>query len=316
MDKAVEFAFVAGRNRNHGLAVADRDLGIGIDDARPLGRGQYGLQALGRLPFALADGAADLLQGGRSVVLHVAEAVENAVDALHDLGERRNAPRTGMEGRVALLAADDERDDAADRSQRPAQCHDLLHVEERTLDAQFGDDVIDIGVLAPGEIVLHVQHEAHFVGECQPPFDLARRGRKALRSEPLAGGTHRATSCDLFAEPVETYLLLECSRVNHGIEVMFKYRPPFRSGRVTPTAFGHVCKSDPPPNPLLGGDLSQRTQNYDRKRQRTAHRMQPEKTYFSLFSESRSALAAALAALRSAFSCIFSGLRPKSEKCT
>ena len=71
-----------------------------------------------------------------------------------------------------------------------------------------------------------------------------------------------------------------------------------------------------PPNPLLGGDLSQRTRNYDRKRQRTAHRMQPEKTYFSPFSESRSALAAALAALRSAFSCIFSGLRPKSEKCT
>lgn len=38
--------------------------------------------------------------------------------------------------------------------------------------------------------------------------------------------------------------------------------------------------------------------------------------YRSLLSESRSALSAALAAFFSAFSFIFSGLRPKSEKCT
>ena len=222
VDKAVQFAFVARRNRDHGLAVADRDLGVGIDDARPLGRRQHGLQPLGRLPFAFADGAADLLQGGRGVVLHLAEAVENAVDALHDLRKGRNAPRAGMEGRITLLAADDERDDAADCGQRPAQGHDLLHVEERTFDAQFGDDVIDVGVLAPGEIMLHIQQQAHFVGERQPPFDLARRGRKALRGEPLAGGAHGATCRDLLAEPVETYLLLECSRVNHDSKLRIK----------------------------------------------------------------------------------------------
>ena len=44
----------------------------------------------------------------------------------------------------------------------------------------------------------------------------------------------------------------------------------------------------------------------------------PYNNHFFIFNfkESRSALAAAFAAFRSAFSCIFSGLRPKSEKWT
>ena len=70
--------------------------------------------------------------------------------------------------------------------------------------------------------MLHIQQQAHFVGERQPPFDLARRGRKALRGEPLAGGAHGATCRDLLAEPVETYLLLECSRVNHDSKLRIK----------------------------------------------------------------------------------------------
>ena len=156
MDKAAQFAFVGCRHRNHGLAFADRNLGVGVDDTRPLGRGQHGLQPLGGLPFAFANGAANLLQGGRRIVLDVAEAVEDAVDALYDLGKRRDTARTGIKGRITLFTVEDERNDAADRGQRAAQGHNLLHVEERAFDAQFGDDVIDIGVFAPGKIVLHV----------------------------------------------------------------------------------------------------------------------------------------------------------------
>ena len=97
------------------------------------------------------------------------------------------------------------------------QDHDLLHVEERALDAQFGDDRVDVGRVSPGEIALHVEHEAHLVGERQPPLNLARRGRKTLGGEPFAGGVHGTTGRDLLTEPVETYFLLECGRVNHGV---------------------------------------------------------------------------------------------------
>ena len=222
VDESVQFAFVARGDRNHGPPVADRDLGVGIDDARPLGRSQHGLQALGRLPLAFADGPTNLLQGRRGVVLHVAEAVQNGVDAPHDLRERRHAARAGIQRRIALFAAEDEGDDAADDRQRLAQGHDLLHVEERTLDAQFGDDVINVGILSAGEIALHFEHETHLVGERQAAFDLARRGRKALVGEPSAGGAHGTKGRDLLTEPVEAYFLLECGRVNHDDKLKMK----------------------------------------------------------------------------------------------
>ena len=138
VDESVELAFVTRGDRNHGPPVADRNLGVGIDDTRPLGRSQHGLQAFGRLSLAFADGPANLLKGGRGVVLHVAEAVEDALDALHDLRKRRHAARAGVHRRIALFAAEDESDDAADDRQRLMQNRNLLHVEERTLDTQFG----------------------------------------------------------------------------------------------------------------------------------------------------------------------------------
>ena len=95
------------------------------------------------------------------------------------------------------------------------QNRDLLHVEERTLDTQFGDDVINIGIVSSGKIALHVEHEAHLVGQRQSPLDLARRGRKTLVGKPLAGGAHGTTGRNLLTKPVETYFLLECGRVNH-----------------------------------------------------------------------------------------------------
>ena len=121
-----------------------------------------------------------------------------------------------------LFAAEDEGDDAADDRQRLAQGHDLLHVEERPLDTQFGDDVINVGILSAGEIALHFEHETHLVGERQAAFDLARRGRKALVGEPSAGGTHGTKGRDLLTEPVEAYFLLECGRVNHDDKLKMK----------------------------------------------------------------------------------------------
>ena len=52
-----------------------------------LAGGEHRLQPLGGLSLVLADRPADLQQGRRGVVAHVAEAVEDRLDALHDLGK-------------------------------------------------------------------------------------------------------------------------------------------------------------------------------------------------------------------------------------
>ncbi len=87
VNETVDLSLVGRRHGITALPVADRDLGVALDDPRPLGGGQYGLQPLGGLSLALADRPADLQQGRRGVVAHVAEAVEDRLDALHDLGK-------------------------------------------------------------------------------------------------------------------------------------------------------------------------------------------------------------------------------------
>ena len=64
VDEALQLALVRSGDGNHGVSVADGKLGVGIDDARPLGGSQHLLQPLGRLPLAFADGATHLLQRG------------------------------------------------------------------------------------------------------------------------------------------------------------------------------------------------------------------------------------------------------------
>ena len=215
VDEAVELAFVRGRDGDHGTPVADRDLRVALDDSRPLGGGQYGLQPFGGLPLAFADRTADLLQRRGGIVPHVAEAVDDRLDAPHDLREGLHAPRAGMERRVTLRTVQDERHDAADRREGTAEGDDLLHVEERTLDAQFGDKLIDIGILPAGEVALHFEHQTHFVCQGQAALDLTRGGRKALRGNPFAGGLHRTTFGNLFPQAVEPDFLLESGWIDH-----------------------------------------------------------------------------------------------------
>jgi len=97
VDEALQFAFVGRGDRNHGFAFADRNLGVGIDDTGAFGGRQHGLQAFGGLSLAFADGAPDLQQTGRSVVLHVTEAIDDGVDPLHDFGKGRDAAAAGWE---------------------------------------------------------------------------------------------------------------------------------------------------------------------------------------------------------------------------
>ena len=215
MDEAVELAFVRGRNRDHGPSVADRDLGVALDDPGPLGGGQHGLQPFGGLSLALADRTADLLQCRGGVVPHVAEAVDDRLDAPHDLREGLHAPRAGMERGIALRTVQDERHDAADHREGTAERDDLLHVEERTLDAQFGDKLIDIGILPAGEIALHFEHQTHLVGQRQAALDLTRGGREALGGDPFAGGLHRTAFGNLFPQAVEPDFLLESGWIDH-----------------------------------------------------------------------------------------------------
>ena len=130
VDEALQFALVGRGDRNHGFAFADRNLGVGIDDAGVLGGRQHGLQTFGGLSLAFADGAPDLQQTGRSVVLHVAETIDDGVDPLHDFGKGRDAAAAGVKRRILFFAVENERDDAADDRQRTMQRHHFLDVEE------------------------------------------------------------------------------------------------------------------------------------------------------------------------------------------
>ena len=101
-----------------------------IDDTGAFGGRQHGLQAFGGLSLAFADGAPDLQQTGRSVVLHVAETIDDGVDPLHDFGKGRDAAAAGVKRRILFFAVENERDDAADDRQRTMQRHHFLDVEE------------------------------------------------------------------------------------------------------------------------------------------------------------------------------------------
>ena len=255
VDESVEFAFVGCGDGDHGPTVADRDLRIGIDDPGPLGRGQDGLQALGGLPLAFADRAPDLLQGRRGVVTDVAEAIDDRIDAPDDLGERGHAVRAVPERRIAILTVEDERNDTAEGRQRPMQRNDLLDVEERSLDAQFGDDLVDVGVFASGKVVLHVEEQAHLVGQSQPALDFARRGGELLGGDPLTGRAHGTKGCDLLAEPVETYFLLEGSRIYHCRKINFSSSAgSTRSG--IPPCCGTGSVQGNAPTPLHAGSVA------------------------------------------------------------
>ena len=182
-----------------------------------------------------------------------------------------------MQHRITLRAVEQELHDAADGGEGPAERDDLLHVEERPFDAEFGDDMVHIGVFAPGEITLHVEHQTHFVGQRQTVLDLARGGRESLGGDPLTGGAHRTQRGDLFTHTVETDFLLERGWIDHECKRIRRNSAPLLSG---------------------------------------AERFAAADVQRTFFSESRSARSAAFAALRSALACIFSGLRPKSEKWT
>ena len=130
VDEALQLAFVGRGDGNHGPPVADRDLRVGLDDARSLGRSQHGLQPLGGLPFAFADGTPDLQQGRRSIVPDIAETIDDGVDPLHDFGKGRDAAAAGVKRRILFFAVENERDDAADDRQRTMQRHHFLDVEE------------------------------------------------------------------------------------------------------------------------------------------------------------------------------------------
>ena len=119
----------------------------------------------GRLPFAFADSPTDLRQFGRSAIAHFAERIDEPVDVAHDFGKGLDAARAIVQGRVTLLAVEQERDDRTDLGECLPQEHHLDNVEKRPLDAQFRQHGLDVGIVLFGKIVLHFEHDAHFVGQ-------------------------------------------------------------------------------------------------------------------------------------------------------
>ena len=147
VDESVQFAFVARGDRNHGPPVADRDLGVGIDDARPLAAASTACKRLAACPSRSRMARRISCKAGEALSFTLPKPSRMASMHRTISGNAATPARAGIQRRIALLAAEDEGDDAADDRQRLAQGHDLLHVEERPLDAQFGDDVIDVGIL-------------------------------------------------------------------------------------------------------------------------------------------------------------------------
>ena len=292
-------------------------------------------------------------RGGR--VADVAEAVDDRLDAAHDLGEGLDAVRQVVQRRVVLPAPADKLDDRPDERQRPLQEDHLGHVEERAGDAQLGDDLVRIGILAAREVALHVEQQAHLVGQCQAPLDLLRRGGKGFGREQLARGTHGTTGRDLLTQAVEADLLFKRSGINHfslwdSISITSdrsrsvrqavtrsgrsaisrdRQRPSGRS-RIFPAVRSSGCglasaaarSFDPNlacPARSSGHDLASvaaRPPALAPDRDHSAAGRDHSAADLPDFSASLAFFSSRRAALRSALAFIFSGSRPKSEKCT
>ena len=338
----------------------------------PVGAREPRLQALGCLTLAFADGAPHLGQrrGGR--VADVAEAVDDRLDAAHDLGEGLDAVRQVVQRRVVLPAPTDKLDDRPDERQRPLQEDHLGHIEERTGDAQFGDDLVRIGILAAREVALHVEQQAHLVGQRQAPFDLLRRGGKGFGREQLARSTHGTTGRDLLTQAVEADLLFKRSGINHfslwdSISITSdrsgsarqavtrsgrsaitrdRQRPSGRSrifpavrssgGGLTPAAArsfdpnlacparssgqGLASTATRPPGQNLTLPATGSTDDGLASVAARPPALAPDRDHSAPdspdFSASLAFFSSRRAALRSALAFIFSGSRPKSEKCT
>ena len=216
MDETLQLAFVGRGDGNHGPPVAYRDDSLGIHHARALGPGKYLLEPLGGLPLPFADSPPHPQQFRRSVVAHLPEPIEDGIDGPHDLRQRLDPqapfPQKGVE---SFAPAEDEERDGARRCERPPQRNDLLHIEERPLDTDFGRDAVQIDEVVVGEALLHPEDAAHLVGQPETPFDLRALRAKRLRREQLPCAPHRAARRDLFAKAVETDLLLEIRRIDH-----------------------------------------------------------------------------------------------------
>ena len=177
-----------GVDGNEQFPVAHRQGGIGIGETLVDGFPQQGGGPFRQGAFFVADALADGVQFVRGGIFHLAEFVQDGIDAAEHFREGHHLGAEPLEVRIdSVFDAAEKVDQAADGVQQGLEFSQRKQVDAAAVFFQRNQKGKCVDVTRGGEGLFEHGDETHFIGKEQPFADVGGLGGEGLFGDSLQG---------------------------------------------------------------------------------------------------------------------------------